>query len=98
MLDTEELERRPRLAEPCDFVDVGPVIDCEFPGLVQQEMLSWVPADIVRRFGQLGASAINGVLLGFRLDDTGHIVAALTAAGFTCMKDQHAIALATAEG
>jgi hypothetical protein len=64
MLESEELERRPRLADPCDFYDVGPVIDCEFPGLVQQEMLRWVPADIVRRFGQLGASAITASWLG----------------------------------
>ena len=54
-----------------------------------------MPADIVERFGQLGASAINDELLGFRVDDEEHIVAALTATGFTCVRDERTIDLAT---
>jgi hypothetical protein len=95
LLDNEE--RRPRLADECDFNDVGPVIDCEFPGLVQQEMFSWVPGDIVTKFGQLGASALNGEMLGFDPGDEDRVVATFAAAGFTCVKDQHAIDLATGD-
>jgi hypothetical protein len=76
-------EDRPIVCEGFD-----PISDGDWPGWPQQDMLSWVPGDIVEEFGERSSSFVSGDCLVLDRDRVEEIVAAFESHGFTCAKGE----------
>ena len=77
-----------RLDAPFDYYTMTAVPDGDFPGALRQEALAWMPADVVRDFGNVGSSMVSGEILYLDSKDTEAIVQRLKRAGFRCRRDQ----------
>ena len=56
--------------------------------------MDWVPAEIVKEFGDIKLTVIDGECLDFEISKTDLIVDALTKLGFNCTRDDLLIAKA----
>lgn len=70
---------------------VGTISDGDWPGWPAQEMLSWMPKEILARFGIHGRSGVSGPCVSFSEDDADQITAALAAAGVELIRDDRLI-------
>jgi hypothetical protein len=65
--------------------------DWPFP---HQDMLDLVPEEIADRFGGVIATTLNGDLLAIMPEEIDAFVQAMTDAGFTCVRNDHAVSKA----
>jgi hypothetical protein len=79
--------------DPFPGYDIGPICDGDWPGWPEQEMLSWVPADIQERYGNVRCSVLNGDFLQFSAD-AGVVADALRRHGYQCRRDDALVARA----
>jgi hypothetical protein len=92
-------ERLPFDEDAFPGYDLPLVADGDYPEWPAQEMLTWMPEQILERpFSRRRASVHNGYFLELDPAAEGEIVAALTAAGFRCSKDQRLVLKATGRG
>ena len=69
--------------------DLPTVGDGDYPEWPHQEMLNWMPKEVLERpFSRVQESVHNGSFLELDPAAEAEIVAALTSAGFRCRKDQ----------
>jgi hypothetical protein len=79
--------------------DLPLVADGDYPEWPDQEMLTWMPEQILERpFSRRRASVHNGYFLELDPAAEGEIVVVLTAAGFRCSKDQRLVLKASGRG
>jgi hypothetical protein len=58
--------------------------DGDWPDWVEQEMLDWLPDSIVKKFGEVKSTFLNGPFLLLDINRTSEIVAALEDLGYEC--------------
>ena len=88
----ECIDELPHDDDPFTMDDIPGVSDGDYPEWPAQEMLKWLPKEIVAAaYGKIETSRLNGLFLTL---DPGHepeIVEALRAAGSRCTKDQQLV-------
>lgn len=86
-LATENSDERP--ADTTTFVlgDVGAYADGDWPEWPAQLQLEWMPED-VHALGTIQSSVFNGDFLEFQADREMEVVDALTAHGYTVLRNQ----------
>ena len=62
-------------------------IDGDWPEWPAEQMLGWMPAELIARFGRSGTGGAGGEYLEFAPRHESALSAALEAAGWTCVKD-----------
>ena len=68
--------------------------DGDWPEWLHQEMLGWMPQDLITRFGTVEDSVLNGRFLSIP-DESGEAVAhELELRGWSCLRDDDAVSLA----
>ena len=68
--------------------------DGDWPEWLHQEMLGWMPQDLITKFGIVEDSVLNGQFLSIP-EEAGEAVARdLEHRGWSCVRDDHAVALA----
>jgi hypothetical protein len=78
----------PDSTHPFDPEQVPGKADGDWPEWPAQAMLSWMPADIVLRFGRREESVLNGSFLWLDPGSRDEIVEALDALGWQCEEDE----------
>ncbi len=84
----ENDELAPLPDEPFEAARIPGMDDGDWPGWPAQEMLTWMPDAVKRRFGRVEASVINGDFLLLPPEQTSDIVSALETFGYPCREDQ----------
>lgn len=96
---TEDGEEIPSDDAPFTGYDIPGVADGDYPEWPAQEMLMWVPQDILdRSFCQVKDSVFNGRFLILDPSRETEIVDAFQAVGFECVKDQALVSFAAGHG
>jgi hypothetical protein len=89
--DDPELEDgEPRPDSSLDFFE-GLMTDGDFPDWPEQDALAWMPKDIQKQFGETTGSVLNGDYLELAPKHEAAIVAALSAHGYECKRDDELI-------
>lgn len=93
------MEDLPGDSEPFG-ADIAPgVVEGDYPEWPAQEMLRWVPEDIVRQdYSKTASSHLNGSFLVLDPDREDQIVTDFVAAGFRCTRNQTLVAAASGFG
>lgn len=81
--------------EAFDLDDVPGFVDGDWPEWPAQLMLTLVPSSIAEKYGKRVDSVLNGQFLEFDAADVEKIVAEMTAAGFTCVRNDGLVAAAS---
>ena len=81
--------------DPFDPDQVWGYQDGDWPEWPAQRMLEWMPEDIQKRFGEIGTSVLNGDFLQIAPGSENEVVAALKEAGYTCIRNDHLVELAS---
>ena len=83
------------LGDPHTPGDAWGYTDYEWPPYPREEQLSWVPQDIISKFGEYGASRTSGQWVA-RYDTKDHsLLAAFEAHGFILIRDDALVASAS---
>lgn len=83
--------RLPLDSDPYSFGEAPYIQEGDWPGWPAQEMASWVPRDIQKRFGTTGMSAVSGNFLELQPRDAAAICAAFASLGYRCQRDDAAV-------
>lgn len=75
--------------------DIPGHLDGDWPEWPAQLMLTVVPTSIAEKYGRKVDSVLNGQFLEFDEADVEKIVAEMTAAGFTCVRNDGLVAAAS---
>lgn len=75
--------------------DIPGHLDGDWPEWPAQLMLTLVPSSIAEKYGKRVDSVLNGQFLEFDAADVEKIVAEMTAAGFTCVRNDSLVAAAS---
>lgn len=75
--------------------DIPGHLDGDWPEWPAQLMLTLVPSSIAEKYGKKVDSVLNGQFLEFEAADVEKIVAEMTAAGFTCVRNDSLVAAAS---
>lgn len=75
--------------------DIPGHLDGDWPEWPAQLMLTLVPHSIAEKYGRKVDSVLNGQFLEFDAADVEKIVAEMTAAGFTCVRNDGLVAAAS---
>lgn len=78
----------PDLMDPYDLDIVPGYADGDWPEWPKQLMLTWMPKPVIEQFGTAEASVFNGDFLSIDPKFEPEVVAALEAAGWSCVKDE----------
>lgn len=76
--------------EPFDILQLGAVIDGDWPGMVTSRALTLLPEDL-QGFGETPTTVLNGDYLEIPLAAEGELIAALRARGFEVTRDDDLI-------
>ncbi len=87
--------RMPAADRPFDPDEIPGRAESDWPEWPAQEMLNWMPADIVMRYGNEMESLTHGTFLSLDLGDEEEIVAALEYLDWTCEEDEALVAAAS---
>lgn len=85
--------RRVRLPKHSDELDVSlleGVADGDWP-FPEQDMLLWLPDEVLRRFPETCETTLNGEMAAIDPEHVDAFIAALEEAGFECVRDDKAI-------
>lgn len=85
----------PDATQPFDPEQVPGKAYSDWPEWPAQAMLSWMPADIVMRFGQRQESVINGTFLWLDPGGLDEIVEAMEELGWSCEEDESLVLAAS---
>jgi hypothetical protein len=77
--------------EPFDILQLGAVIDGDWPPMVTVRALRLLPDDIQARFGATSDTVLNGEYLEIPVAAEGELIAALQARGFAVTRDDDLI-------
>jgi hypothetical protein len=88
-------ESVPAADDPFDPNQVPGYGDGDWPEWPAQRMLEWMPEDIRQRFGEIATSVFNSDFLEIDPRSESEVVAALKGAGYTCIRDDHLVELAS---
>jgi hypothetical protein len=77
--------------EPFDILELGAVIDGDWPSMVTRRALTLLPADLQARFGEAPATVFNGEYLEIPLAAEGELIAVLRARGFEVTRNDDLI-------
>jgi len=78
----------PEDAAPFSAEQFPGVADGDFPPHVGLLVVEWAPAAVIERWGVRVNTVFNGTFTGFDAAAEADVVAALTAAGFDCRRDE----------
>lgn len=88
----------PKDTDTYDLDDVPGYQDGDWPEWPDQLMLSWLPKQVISDFGTVEDSTLNGEYLRLDPSNEGAIVAALSAGGWTCVRDDKLVPDASGYG
>ncbi len=91
ILAFQESPRSIRAGHPFDYYEMTPVPDGDYPGFPKQEVMDWMPSEILEAFGRTQETAMNGDYPGFHPTDTRRIVANLRRHGYRCRRNQRLV-------
>lgn len=77
--------------EPFDILQLGAVIDGDWPGMVTSRALTLLPEDLQVRFGETPTTVLNGDYLEISLTAEGELIDALRARGFEVTRNDELI-------
>lgn len=89
---------RPGPDAPFDRDLIPGHVDGDWPEWPAREMLKWMPAELLTRFGRTEASVLNGDYLRIDPRHEAALAAALEGAGWTCIKDDALVSAASGYG
>ena len=72
--------------------------DGDWPEWLHQEMLEWMPRDLITKFGTVEDSVLNGQFLSVPADAGEALARELERRGWSCLRDDHAVSLAAGRG
>jgi hypothetical protein len=87
-----EVPRR-RDADPLDFETIPGAGEGDWP-FVQQDMLQWLPAEVLFEFGEAVSTSLNGEMLYIASDRIDDFIRAMNRAGYQCIRDDDAVSRA----
>jgi hypothetical protein len=73
-------------------------IDGDWPEWLHQEMLVWLPRDLITEFGTVEDSVLNGQVLSVPAHAGESLAHELERRGWSCLRDDHAVSLAAGRG
>ena len=91
ILAFQESPRSIRAGHPFDYYVMTPVPDGDYPGFPKQEVMDWMPSEVLEAFGRTQQTAINGDYPGFDPTETRKVVASLRRRGYRCRRNQRLI-------
>lgn len=87
----EMLDETPPDTDRFNSMDIPGHGDGDWPEWLQQVMLSWMPADLIARFGHVGESVFKEQALEIEAAVGEDLAQELETRGFTCARDDLAI-------
>ena len=87
-LDEDEELVMPNPDDPFDSEELPGYFDGDWPGWPQQEMLDWLPKDLIKAFGNVQSSSLNGYFLEIAAEKQDDLVKALEARGYVLIHDE----------
>ena len=91
ILAFQESPRSIRAGHPFDYYEMTPVPDGDYPGFPKQEVMDWMPSEVLEAFGRTQQTAINGDYPGFDPTETRKVVASLRRHGYRCRRNHRLI-------
>lgn len=90
----DNLEELPPDDEPFDPTEIFGYGDGDWPEWLHQEMLGWIPGDLIAQFGSVQESVLNGPMAEIPADAGAAMAAELETHGFHCVHDDELVTLA----
>ena len=97
ILQFQESPRSIRSGHVFDYYTMTPVPEGDYPGFPQQEVMEWMPKDILREYGRMMQTSLNGDYPAFDPQVCQTIVERLKQHGFRCRRNQRLINAALSE-
>ena len=91
ILAFQESPRSIRARHPFDYYEMTPVPDGDYPGFPKQEVMNWMPAEVLRTCCRMAVTAVNGDYPSFDPIQTREVVASLRRHGYRCRRNQRLI-------
>ncbi|MFZ2528402.1 MAG: hypothetical protein WAX14_12215 [Rhodococcus sp. (in: high G+C Gram-positive bacteria)] len=85
----------PEPQEPFGLSQIPGNEDGDWPEWPAQQMLEWMPPELIAQYGNSAASVLNGDFLDIDPRHEAALVAALEEAGWTCIKDDALVSSAS---
>ena len=80
-----------RAGHPFDYYVMTPVPDGDYPGFPRQEVMGWMPTEVLQAFSRMEETTMNGTYPSLDAMETRELVASLRRCGYRCRRSQRLI-------